>query len=74
MASGQPAPVEARSRSVAGTYRSPAGGWRFGHAQAIGVTGDGLLAAAADPRAGDGGGRLLTRMRGQARRGAAVSA
>jgi gamma-glutamyltranspeptidase / glutathione hydrolase len=34
---------------------SPPGDQSFGHAQAIGVTADGLLAAAADPRAGDGG-------------------
>jgi gamma-glutamyltranspeptidase/glutathione hydrolase len=34
---------------------SPPGDQSFGHAQAIGVTGDGLLAAAADQRAGDGG-------------------
>lgn len=34
---------------------SPPGDQSFGHAQAIAVTGDGLLAAAADPRAGDGG-------------------
>jgi len=34
---------------------SPPGDQAFGHAQAIGVTGGGLLAAAADPRAGDGG-------------------
>ncbi len=34
---------------------SPPGDQSFGHAQAIGVTGDGLLCAAADPRAGDGG-------------------
>jgi gamma-glutamyltranspeptidase/glutathione hydrolase len=37
------------------TIESPPGDQSFGHAQAIGVTGDGLLAAAADPRAGDGG-------------------
>jgi gamma-glutamyltranspeptidase/glutathione hydrolase len=34
---------------------SPAGDQSFGHAQAISVTAGGLLAAAADPRAGDGG-------------------
>jgi gamma-glutamyltranspeptidase / glutathione hydrolase len=34
---------------------SPPGDQDFGHAQAIRVTDDGLLAAAADPRAGDGG-------------------
>src|SRR5579871_3537679 len=37
------------------TIESPPGDQSFGHAQAIGVAGDGLLAAAADPRAGDGG-------------------
>jgi gamma-glutamyltranspeptidase len=34
---------------------SPPGDQDFGHAQAIRVTGDGLLSGAADPRSGDGG-------------------
>lgn len=55
VADGGSADHESWGAQVCWTGASPPGDQSFGHAQAIGVTGDGLLAAAADPRAGDGG-------------------